>query len=95
MVNGRRPMFRGRPSIFFKPRSKRLARIISTKSPASFRRSIRTLKKGGLTLMEKRALVLARTRATAQLGRRNLSSKERRQFRTISRMRIGPITRRR
>jgi len=94
MVGIRRRLFRGRPSIFFPAKNKRLARIITTKSPTAFRRSIRTLKKGGLTVTEKRALVLARTRAAAQLKRRNLSTKERRQFRMIAKIRIGKITKR-
>lgn len=78
MVNG----------LFGKPKSKRLARIISITSPSAFRKSIRVLKKGGLTLTEKRALVLARTRASLQLKRKNLSLKERKQFRVISKIRI-------
>ncbi len=40
-------------SLFFAPTSKRLARDISITSPAAFRRSIRTIKKGGVTLSEK------------------------------------------
>ncbi len=76
-------------TLFFKPKSKRLARIITIVSPTAFRKSIRILKKGGLTTTEKRALVLARNRATAQLGRKNLSPKERKQFRAISKIKIS------
>lgn len=75
-------------NIFGKAKSKRLARIISIKSSGAFRKSVRILKKGGLSLTEKRALVLARTRATVQLKRKNLSKKERGQFRIISKVRI-------
>ena len=77
-----------RKTVFFKARSKRLAKIISIKSPSAFRKSIATLKKGGLTTREKRALVLARTRAKLQLRRKNLSAKERKQMRAISKMKI-------
>ena len=82
-------------SIFFPPKDKALARKISIKSPTAFRMSIREVSKGGLTLKEKRALVLARTRASVQLKRRNLSPKERKQFRTISKIRIPKINKRR
>lgn len=80
-------------SIFFPPKDKALARKISIKSPTTFRNSIKKLKKGGITLKEKRALTLARTRALVQLKRRNLSSKERKQFRDISKMNIPKVTR--
>lgn len=81
-----------RRSLFSKPKSKRLARIIDITSPTAFKRSIRILKKGGLTLREKRALVLARNRAGAQLKRKNLSMKERVQFGRISKMRLPPVS---
>lgn len=77
-----------RRGLFFPAKNQRIARAISIKSPTAFRGSIRKLKKGGLTLKEGRSLVLARNRAKAQLGRRNLSPKERREFTTISRTRI-------
>jgi len=79
-------------SIFFPAKSKALAGKISITSPTAFRESIRELKKGGLSLREKKALVLARTRATAQLGRENLSSKERKQFRAISKINIPKVS---
>lgn len=88
-------MVRFTKSIFFKPKDKALARKISIVSPTKFKNSISRLRKGGITLKEKRALVLARTRASAQLKRKNLSTKERRQFRTISKMVIPRITKRR
>ncbi len=78
--------------LFFAPKDKALARKISIKSPAAFRKSIRVLKKGGITLKEKRALVLARNRASAQLKRKNLSPGERRQFGVISQMSLPKIT---
>ncbi len=77
-------------TLFFAPRDPRLARIIKIDTPQNFRRSIRILSKGGLTLKERRSLVLARNRATAQLGRKNLSRKERMEFREISRTEIPP-----
>lgn len=75
-------------TLFSKPKDKRLARIISIKSPKEFRGSIKTLKKGGLTLKERRGLVLAQNRAKAQLRRSNLSQKERKEFTQISRVKI-------
>lgn len=75
-------------SIFFKPKFPKLAKKISIRNPSAFRRSIRKLKKGGLTLREKRGLVLARTRAKISLKRKNLSRKEKKQMRKISKMRI-------
>ena len=76
-------------TLFFKPKDKRLAKIITIKSPAAFKESIKILKKGGLTLKEKRGLVLAKNRASAQLHRKNLSPKERKQFRAISKITIS------
>ena len=86
-------MVRITKSIFFPPKDKALARKISIKSPNAFRKSIKELKKGGITLKEKRALTLARTRSLVQLKRRNLSMKERKQFRIISQMNIPKVTR--
>ena len=82
-------------TLFFPAKSKRLARIISIKSPTAFRKSIRTLKKGGLKTNEKRALVLAQNRARAILKKKNLSIKERKQFREISKIKIPKISGRR
>lgn len=82
-------------SLFFPPKSKRLAKIITIKSPRAFRNSITKLKKGGITLREKRALNLARNRAMVQLRRRNLSVKERIQFAMIAKMPLPKVTKRR
>lgn len=82
-----RPKIR-RDTIFFPAKSERLARIIKIDTPANFRKSIRTLRKGGLSTTEKRALVLARNRAKAQLSRKDLSAKERREFTAISKTKI-------
>lgn len=79
---------RRRFTIFFPARHKALARKISITSPTAFRKSIKLLKKGGLNLTEKRALVLARTRARLQLNRKYLSPEERRQFKIISKIKI-------
>lgn len=81
-------------SIFFPPKDKALARKISITSPFAFRQSIRKLKKGGVTLKERRALILARTRAKVILKRNNLSGKERKQFRTIAQINIPKVTKR-
>jgi len=82
-----------RKTIFFPPRHPSLARIISIKSPAAFRRSIQILEKGGLNTTEKRALVLAQNRAKVMLKKRNLSAKERQQMAAIARMRLPEVTR--
>ncbi len=79
-----------RQSLFFAPTDPRLARDISIRSPREFRRSIRILSKGGLTLKERRGLILAQNRAKAQLNRKNLSAPERREFKEISRIKIPP-----
>ena len=72
-----------RKTIFFPPKNRRLADVISIESPAAFRRSVRTLAAGGLGRREKSALVLARNRAKAMLRKRGLSDKERKQLREI------------
>lgn len=69
-------------------RYKRISRIVSIRTPAAFRHSINTLKKGGFTTQEKRSLVLAKNRAVAMLHRKNLSAKERAKMRAIARTRI-------
>ena len=85
----------GQRSLFFPARDERLARDISITSPSAFRKSIRTIRKGGVTVKERRGLVLAQNRADAQLNRKNLSPKERREFSEIVRIRIPKVTRRR
>lgn len=80
-------------SLFFPAKNKRIARAISITSPTAFRGSIRTLKKNGLSLTEYRSLVLAQNRAKVQLNRKNLSMKERKQMRAISKIRIPKPTR--
>lgn len=81
----------GRRTLFFPAKDERLARKVSTESPRRFRGSIRKVKRDGrVTAEEKRALVLARNRAAAQLQRKDLSPSERRQFRRIRRTRLPP-----
>ncbi len=75
-----------------KPKSKRIARIINITSPTAFRKSIRLLEKGGLSTHEKRALVLARNRAGAQLKRKNLSPRERKQMKAIKNQPLPKIS---
>ena len=86
----RRP--RGK-TIFFEPKHKKLADIISIESPAAFRRSIRTLRKMGIGAREKRALVLAQNRARAML-KKNLSEKERKELQAIGDMSLPPVDKR-
>ncbi len=78
-------------SIFFPAKDKALSRKISITSPSTFKESIRELKKGGLNLKEKRALVLAQNRARAILNKKNLSVKERKQFKEISKIKIPKV----
>lgn len=78
--------------MFGKPKSARLARIMDMTSPTGFARSIKEVKKGGVTAEEKRALVLTRNRAAASAKRRNLSVKERKQMLVIARMKLPSVT---
>lgn len=80
-------------SIFFSPKDKVLAKKISIKSPAKFKQSIANISKGGVTLKEFKALNLAKTRSKVMLQRTQLSSKERKQFKKISRSIIPKPTR--
>lgn len=84
-----------RQSLFFAPRDKKLAGVIKISSPAAFRASIAQIKRNGVTARERAGLILAKNRVAAQLARSNLSSKEQREFRTIQRIPIPKITRRR
>ncbi len=84
-----------RKTIFFAPKNQKLSDIISIESPAAFKESIRTLKKMGIGAREKRALVLAQTRAKAMLEKRSLSEKERRQFEEIANISLPEMTTRR
>jgi hypothetical protein len=80
-------------TIFFPPKHRDLADIISIESPAAFRQSIRTLKKMGIGAREKRALVLAQNRAKAMLKKRNLSESERKELEEIARMPLPEVAR--
>ncbi len=81
-----------RPTLFFKPASRKLARDISITSPNAFNDSIKRIKLGGVTVQEKRGLILAQNRARAQLGRKNLSLKEKIQFTVIATTKLPKIT---
>jgi hypothetical protein len=83
-----------RRTIFFPPRHRRLAEMISIKSPAAFREGIRKLKKTGIGAREKRALVLAQNRARAMLRKKTLSKKERRELQQIASTPLPAVTRR-
>lgn len=80
--------------LFAPAKNKRIAKIISITSPTAFRESIRKLKRGGITTEKKRALVLARNRASAQTKRKNLSPKEMKQMKAISKISLPKITKR-
>lgn len=81
-------------SLFFTPRDKTLARKISIRTPTEFKKSIRSVSKGGVTIKEKRALSLAKMRARVQLRRKNLSMKERKQFGMIAKMQLPKVGKR-
>lgn len=74
--------------LFGPPKSKRLARIVSISSPSAYNESVNILRRGGLTHNERQALLFARTRAMLQLRRKNLSSRERLQFKKIVRTKL-------
>ena len=78
-------------TLFAPPKSKRIAKIIDITNPTAFKRSIVKLKKGGLSGSEKKGLVLAKNRASAQLKRKNLSIKERKQFRAITKINLPKV----
>ena len=78
-------------SLFFKPKDKKLAKIISIETPSGFKASVKKLSVGGISLKEKRALELAQTRAMLQLRRKALSDKERRQMEIISKIKIPKV----
>ena len=82
----------GNTGVFGKAKSKKLAALITIRSARAFKESVRKVSRGGLTGKEKKALVLARTRATLSLRRKNLSKRERIQMRAISKIKIGPVT---
>ena len=76
-------------TIFFKGKpNPRIANAINITSPHAFRMGMKKLQRGGLSSKERSALVLGRNRATAQLMRKDLSIKERKQSLGISRTRI-------
>jgi hypothetical protein len=81
-----------RKTIFFPPKNRKLAAIISIESPAAFRASIRKLKAMGIGAREKRALVLAQNRARAMLKKKSLSEKERRELAAIARTPLPEVT---
>ncbi len=83
-------MTRRRQTLFFPPTNPRLARAISITSPQQFKKSIGRVRKlkGISPTTKRRALTLAKNRAGAQLKRKTLSVKERREFTAISRINI-------
>lgn len=82
-----------RQSLFFAPSSKRLSRIIKLDSPMSARESVRELRKDGVTKKELRAANLAANRADAQQKRKNLSGRERREFKEVESIYRNFVTR--
>ena len=78
-------------TIFFPPKHRKLADIISIESPAVFRESIRTLKKMGIGAREKRALVLAQNRARTMLKKKSLSEKERKELQAVVNTPLPPV----
>ena len=78
-------------SLFFPVKDKALARKISIESPRAFKASIKKVSVNGITLKEKKALTLAKTRAKVQLRRPNLSFKERKQFFAIANMKLPKV----
>ena len=83
-------------TMFFPAKRKRLSDLISISSPEAFRASVNNLKgsDGKVTLTEKRALVLAQNRARAILKKKNLSTKERKEFKEIVKIKLPKLKRR-
>ena len=81
-----------RKSLFFPPRHRKIADIISIESPKKARHAIKTLlrmaKKAPRQkkVLIKRSIVLAANRAEASAKRKNLSQKEKRELRTVARL---------
>jgi hypothetical protein len=80
-------------TIFFPPKSKSLAKIITIKSPKGAREAsrklvarFRRLKTRPAKRRTKRAVVLAANRAAASRKRKNLSAKERKQMLKVERI---------
>ncbi len=80
-------------NIFFAPKDKKLAAMISIRTPGQFNKSIEKLKKRGITVRENKALNKAKSRAKVQLKRKNLSIRERNQMRAIAMTPIPRVTR--
>ena len=76
--------------LFSKPKNPKLAKAISITSPSAFNKSIKKVKgmSGFSETTKKRALVLAKNRAKVQLKRKNLSTKERKEFKKIASTKI-------
>lgn len=85
--------FDNKKSIFFKAESRELAEAISIESPTEFKKSIKRVKalKGIPAVTKKRALILAQNRAKAQLKRKKLSRKERKEFEAIAEIKIAQM----
>lgn len=66
---------------------------VDISSHSGFVRSLKELKKGGYTMREVKQIVVAQNMAKAQLGRQNLSCKERTQFMRIANARTPRPTR--
>jgi hypothetical protein len=79
-------------TLFFKPKNKSLAKIITITSVKGFKDSIRKLRKKGITTEEKRALVLAQNRARAHLKKKTLSPSVRKRFKAIAKLKLPAVT---
>ena len=82
-----------RSGLFGPAKNEKLAKVITIKSPVAFKHSISTLKgkDGKVSGEEKKALVLARTRASMQLRRDNLKPETRKKFNVISQMELPEV----
>lgn len=80
-------------TLFFPPKHKRLAKIITIESPSKARKAARQLlkecrklKRADAILLRARAMQLAANRAKAMLNRKNLSKKERRELKEVAKI---------
>ena len=82
-----------RSGLFGPAKNAKLAKVVTIKSPGAFKQSIATLKgkDGKVSGTQKKALVLARTRAAMQLRRENLKPETRKKFKAISQMELPEV----
>ncbi|RLE45442.1 hypothetical protein DRJ25_05670 [Candidatus Woesearchaeota archaeon] len=84
-------MARRKKTMFFPPRHKKIAAIISIEDPKKARKAVKTLLRRAkktnrrkTKVLIKRCMILAANRAEASAKRRNITKKEKRELRTVA-----------